>query len=59
MRKNGESHVLEGDGGAVEKLEVVSAIGVDHGGNLLGVELAVISALDAGLKLLLGEVGQI
>ena len=56
IRKNGQCHVLEGDGTSVEQLQIISAVRLDKRSDLLRVKLAVVSVVDAVTQLFLGEV---
>ncbi len=58
MRQDLQSHILKGNGGAMEKLHIISTVCLCKRNDLLCIKLAVISLVDAAPQLFLGIICQ-
>ena len=58
VRQNLQSHILEGNGGTVEKFQEAGSVRTAHRYNLLVVEVVSVSIADACFQLFLCKIGQ-
>ena len=58
MRQYGKRHILEGDGGAVEQFQIISAVRTGKGCYRFRIKFGVICVPDAGSQFLFRIIGK-